>query len=118
MQIPRAVRRDVTVAFKRLIRALDAKDVNYICGVAYSTDYLDQLQKQGGCRAVTTKKLNTISGYKAKVQGLNMVNPKLVEVYAELESETSAGAKKNETAIHFKKQSDGWKRFIYTGSNG
>ncbi|MGB0872304.1 MAG: hypothetical protein ACPGWS_00410 [Solirubrobacterales bacterium] len=118
VDVPPAVKRELTIAWNRLLSAMNNGDVDYICGTAYSSDYLAELNSKGGCKKVTEQGLASVEGFEGSIRGINLVNSNLGEVYVTLTRKTSGKDVTAEPAIHFKKQNGQWKRFIYTGENG
>lgn len=117
-EVPAEVKRELTIAWNRLLKAMNDGDVDYVCGTAYSSDYLAELNSKGGCEKVTEAGLASVEGFTGPIRGINLINPNLGEVYVTLTRKTSGKDVTSEPAIHFKKQNGQWKRFIYTGENG
>lgn len=116
---PKSVQADVGAAFARLMAAYRNRDYDYVCNKAYSSDYVAELAKRGGCKTVVAQENVSVASVSGEVKGMHKVSDDLVEVNVVLTIKPKTGSKvTNKTEVHFKEQNGDWKYFIYTGKNG
>lgn len=110
---------EVTTAFNRLMKAYRDRDYEYVCTRAYSSDYLVELEKRGGCKSVVEEEIGSVKSTSGSVKNVTKLSDTLAEVNVILRITPKSGATaENDTQVHFKKQAGEWKYFIYTGNNG
>lgn len=115
----KAVDSEVTTAFNRLMKAYRDRDYEYVCTRAYSTDYIAELKKRGGCKKVVEEEVGSVKSFSGSVKGMSKLNDDAVQVSVVLRITPKTGAPvENDTTVHFKKQAGEWKYFIFTGNNG
>lgn len=115
----KALESEVAVAFNRLMKAYRDRDYDYVCNRAYSSDYIKELEKRGGCKKVVEEEVGSVKSFSGSVKGMSKLNDDAVQVSVVLRITPKTGAAtENDTTVHFKKQAGEWKYFIFTGSNG
>lgn len=115
----KALESEVTTAFNRLMKAYRDRDYDYVCTRAYSTDYIAELKKRGGCKKVVEEEVGSVKSFSGSVKGMSKLNNDAVQVSVVLRITPKSGAAaENDTTVHFKKQAGEWKYFIFTGNNG
>jgi hypothetical protein len=114
--MPAAQKAAVRKAFNRNIEALREGDVDYLCNTAYSKEFVQLLEKKGGCEAATSKQVAGITSYKSKVTAIaRYPNSNLIVVYADFKFKNATGAHESKGGIYFKTQGGQWKRAVPPG---
>lgn len=115
----KAVDSEVATAFNRLMKAYRDRDYDYVCERAYSSDYVAELEKRGGCTTVVKQEIGSVKSSSGSFKNATRLSDTLVEANVVLRITPKSGATaENDTQVHFKKQAGEWKYFIYTGNNG
>lgn len=115
----KALKSEVTIAFNRLMKAFRDRDYDYVCSRAYSRDYVEELNKRGGCESVVEEEIGSVKSTSGSVKRVTELGDTLVEANVVLRITPKSGATaENDTQVHFKKQAGEWKYFVYTGENG
>lgn len=115
----KAVTSEVTTAFNRLMKAYRDRDYEYVCNRAYSSDYIAELKKRGGCESVVEEEVGSVKSFSGTIKNTTELSNTVVEANVVLRITPKSGAAaENDAQVHFKKQAGEWKYFIYTGKNG
>ncbi|MBI5309904.1 MAG: hypothetical protein HZB14_02565 [Actinobacteria bacterium] len=107
--------KQVQDAAEAMGNAIERKDVDYLCGKAYSAEYVKNIGGASACRSKVADQVARYDSYDMKVTAVNFLNPKQAQVYLDLSFTVEGKKTESEPAISFKLEGGDWKYFIYTG---
>lgn len=94
--------------------AIKSKDVDYLCGEAYSKEYLETLAAAGGCQKKLTAQVERYESYDLTITAVNFLSPVDAQVYLKLRFTLDGKETKSEPAISFKLEGGKWLYYIRT----
>jgi hypothetical protein len=104
--------KQVKVALTQIMKALSNDDAAYLCGEAYSKEFLAQMDTTGGCTQTLKDQLSSVNDISAKVQQMVWIQPNVVAASVILKRDTTAKLQKNPATLYFMKQDGAWKRTV------
>lgn len=109
---PEGTERQVRSAAYAMEKAIQEKDVDYLCTQAYSKEYLETLGGADACPGKVRAQIKDIDSYEMDIVAVNFLEPDDAQVYIKLEFNRNGKKTKSEPAINFKLEGGEWKYFI------